>query len=66
MAAKFKLGSRVVVPFGFREVEGTVVRVSEVGTHLWVTVAIDSPELELDEPFVTTFEGKELRAASAA
>jgi hypothetical protein len=42
MAARFKLGSRVVVPFGFHEVEGTVVRVSEVGTHLWVTVAIDS------------------------
>ena len=66
MAAKFKVGARVVAPLGFHEVEGTVTRVSEVGTHLWVTVAIDSPELELDEPFVTTFEGKELRAASAA
>ncbi|OLB78867.1 MAG: hypothetical protein AUI14_11830 [Actinobacteria bacterium 13_2_20CM_2_71_6] len=58
-----RVGDRVVVPFGIRDVEGEVFRV-EGKARTWVTV-----ELFLDggeEPTLMTYLLREVRPAEAA
>lgn len=57
-------GDHVVVPFGFRELEGLVIRVSETGLGRYVTVQL---EIEgTDEPLVTTYRATDLTVVPAA
>lgn len=64
MRSTFKAGDRVTVPFGWHEVIGTVLRVSETGLGVRVTVelAIEGT----DEPFVTTYPGDQVALTTAA
>jgi len=56
-------GDRVRVPFGFRTLEGEVLRASDFGIGPFVTVAV---EVEgADEPIVTTYSVEDVEVASA-
>jgi hypothetical protein len=59
-----KPGDRVRVPFGFRTLEGNVLRVSDFGIGPTVTVAVEVEGAE--EPIVTAYPLTSVEIASAA
>ncbi|EWC59677.1 hypothetical protein UO65_5044 [Actinokineospora spheciospongiae] len=62
MAEDIRVGDRIVAPFGLREVEGVVLRVSSPGLRPMVTVSLEMPDI--DEPYVTSFPREDLRLAA--
>lgn len=64
MVRRFKAGDRVVVPFGLDTVDATVLRISETGRGVQVTVALEIGGL--DEPYVTTMASDKVVAVTAA
>ena len=64
VADTIQVGSRVSVPFGLHDVEGVVVRVSETG--LGVRVTVDLAIEGADEHLVTTYPREAITAVAAA
>jgi hypothetical protein len=64
MSRRLTAGDRVIVPFGLHDLEATVLRVSETGLGMRVTVEIHIEGT--DEPFITTYRADQVSTVAAA